>query len=192
MFYLRVNDRIELRLLQITDAEELFALTDANRNYLRVWLPWLDGTNSVADTKNFIEYTLETSSNNRGVAAAICDERSIVGLIGYNQIDTQNRIGYIGYWLAADYQGKGIMTTSCQAISDYGFSALNLNRLVITCATQNQSSRAIPKRLGFIHEGTIRDAEWLYDRFVNHEIYSLLYQDWKNKNVGCAVSTASV
>jgi ribosomal-protein-serine acetyltransferase len=177
MFYQRVNDRIELRLLQVADAEELFALTNTNRDYLRTWLPWLDGTNSVADTKSFIEYTLETPTNNRGVAAAICDEGSIVGVIGYNHIDRQNRIGYIGYWLAANYQGKGIMTNSCQAICDYGFTTLKLNRLVINCATENRSSRAIPERLGFIHEGTMRDAEWLYDRFVNHEIYALLDRD---------------
>jgi ribosomal-protein-serine acetyltransferase len=181
MFYQRVNDRIELRLLQVSDAEELFALTNTNRDYLRTWLGWLDRTISVADTKSFIEYTLETSANNRGLTAVICDEGSIVGLIGYNHIDRQNRIGYIGYWLAANYQGKGIMTTSCQAICDYGFTTLNLNRLVINCATENQSSRAIPERLGFIHEGTMRDAEWLYDRFVNHEIYALLDRDCQNK-----------
>jgi ribosomal-protein-serine acetyltransferase len=174
MFYLRVNDRIELRLLQVSDAEELFALTNANRDYLRTWLPWLDRTISVADTKSFIESTLEPSANSRGLAAAICYEGSIIGLIGYNHLDKQNRIGSIGYWLAANYQGKGIMTSACKAICDYGFTTLKLNRLVITCATENKSSRAIPERLGFIHEGTMRDAEWLYDRFVNHEIYALL------------------
>jgi ribosomal-protein-serine acetyltransferase len=179
MFYKRVNDRIELRLLQISDAEELFALTNTNRDYLRTWLPWLDWTTSVNDTKSFIESTLEPSANSRGLAAAICYEGSIVGVIGYNHIDKQNRIGSIGYWLAENYQKQGIMTTSCQTICDYGFTTLNLNRLVINCATDNQSSRLIPERLGFIHEGTMRDAEWLYDRFVNHEIYSLLDRDRK-------------
>jgi ribosomal-protein-serine acetyltransferase len=56
---------------------------------------------------------------------------------------------------------------------------LNLNRLVITCATQNQKSRAIPERLGFVHEGIARDAEWLYDHFVDHDIYAKLHCDWK-------------
>jgi ribosomal-protein-serine acetyltransferase len=185
MFYKRVNDRIELRSLQLTDAEELFALTEANRDYLRTWLPWLDATNSVADTKKFIEYILASLANNRGLTATIFYEGSMIGLVGYNQIDRHNRIGYIGYWLAKDYQGKGIMTKSCRAIIDYGFTALDLNRLVITCATENKSSRAIPHRLGFIHEGTIRDAEWLYDRFVNHEIYALLDRDLLSNNPIC-------
>jgi len=99
-------------------------------------------------------------------------------VVGYNQIDWQNRIGSIGYWLAEAYQGKGLMTTSCKALIDYGFGVLNLNRLVIACATENKPSRAIPKRLGFFHEGATRDAEWLYDHFVDHEIYAKLHRDW--------------
>ena len=182
MFYKRVNDRIELRLLQLNDAEELFALTDANHVYLRVWLPWLDAINSVTDTKKFIDSTLEAIANKRSFVAAICHQDLIVGLIGYNNIDRQNRIGYIGYWLAENERGKGIMTTSCQAMIDYGFTTLNLNRLVIACATENKASRAIPERLGFSYEGTAREAEWLYDRFVNHEIYALLYEDWQSRS----------
>ena len=93
-------------LLQLNDAEELFALTDANRDYLSVWLPWLDAINSVTDTKKFIESTLEAIANKRSFVAAICDEDLIVGLIGYNHIDRQNRIGYIGYWLAEDERAR--------------------------------------------------------------------------------------
>jgi ribosomal-protein-serine acetyltransferase len=182
MFYCQIDDPHKLRLLHTSDAEELFKLIDANRTYLRQWLPWLDSTNNVADSENFIrsrsvsgrESTLQQFANNEGFAAAICDNDRIVGIVGLNQIDSDNQIGYIGYWLAASYQGKGIMTKSCQMTIDYAFDTLNLNRLVITCATKNQRSRAIPLRLGFTHEGIIRDAEWLYDRFVDHDIYSLL------------------
>jgi ribosomal-protein-serine acetyltransferase len=71
----------------------------------------------------------------------------------------------------------------CGPIVDYGFEVLNLNRLVINCASENKRSRAIPEHLGFTHEGTCRDAEWLDDRFVNHEIYAQLYTDWNIQNV---------
>jgi ribosomal-protein-serine acetyltransferase len=169
-------------LLRPSDADELFGLIDANRAYLRTWLPWLDGTISAANTEDFIRSTLQQFADNRGFVAAICHEQSIVGVIGYNQIDWQNRIGYIGYWLAQDCQGKGLMTTSCKAVLDYGFGVLNLNRLVITCAAENKRSRAIPERLGFVHEGTTRDAEWLYDHFVDHEVYVQFHRDWNHKN----------
>jgi len=74
------------------------------------------------------------------------------------------------------------MTISRKAVIDYGFEVLALNRMVINCASENSRSRAISERLGFTHEGTCRDAEWLYDRFVNHEVYVQLYSDWNKRS----------
>ena len=178
MFYYRLSDRHELRLLQTADAQELFALININRTHLRQWLPWLDSINDVANTRNFIESMLEQFIDRQGFVAAICYNRSIVGTIGFNRIDRHNRLGYIGYWLAQSHQGQGIVTASCRSLINYAFTILNLNRVVITCATANDRSRAIPLRLGFSHEGIARDAEWLYDRYVDHDLYALLRCDW--------------
>ncbi len=178
MFSCRISDRHELRLLQMSDADELFALTDANRDYLRKWLPWLDARYGLTNTRDFIHYTLQQFAENLGVFAAIYYDRSMVGTISLNRMDWQNRSGYIGYWLAESYQGRGIVTASCQPFIHHTFAVLKLNRVVIYCASENQRSRAIPERLGFVHEGTAREAEWLYDHFVDHEIYSLLHREW--------------
>ncbi|ESA33783.1 gcn5 family acetyltransferase [Leptolyngbya sp. Heron Island J] len=178
MFSHWIDERLELRSLQLTDAAELFALTDVNRAYLRRWLPWLDRTTTSADTRNFIRNALEQFADTDVGVAAICYDNSIVGVIGYNRIDWDNRIGHIGYWLAASHQGKGIMTRSCQCLVDYSFAKLYLNRIVICCATANRRSRAIPERLGFTHEGTACESEWLYDRFVDHEVYAMLRSQW--------------
>lgn len=178
MFSYQLNDRLQLRSLQLIDANELFALTDENRTYLRQWLPWLDRTKTSADTRNFIRDTLEQFGDSGGVVAAICYENSIVGIIGHNHIDWGNYVGYIGYWLAEAYQGQGIMTVACKYMIDYSFATLTLNRIVIMCATNNKRSRAIPERLGFHCEGTAYEAEWLYDHFVDHKIYALLRRYW--------------
>jgi ribosomal-protein-serine acetyltransferase len=178
MFAARISDDLELRLLQLADAEELFALTDANRSYLRQWLPWLDFVTQVDDTRDFIARTMKQFAENEGLVAAICDGGNIVGLVGFNRIEQQERIGYIGYWLAKSARCKGIMTKSCRSLINYGFTTLRLDQVVITCATANHRSRAIPLRLGFTHEGVVRDAEWLYSQFGDHDIYALLAKDW--------------
>lgn len=178
MFSYWLNDRLQLRSLQLTDATELFALTDANRSYLRQWLPWLDKTQTAADTRTFIRNTLEQFNDTGAIVAAICCDNAIVGVIGYNQIDWANAIGHIGYWLAESHQGQGIITLACRYLVDYSFSTLALNRIVIRCATHNHRSRAIPERLGFNHEGTAHEAEWLYDHFVDHEVYAMLNRHW--------------
>ncbi len=175
----------KLRLLQKDDAAQMFALTDANRDYLREWLPWLDTIEGVNDTQNFIQHTRQQAIERQGFVAAIWEigesdsmsKDRIIGVVGLNKIDWQNRIGYVGYWLAESDRGRGIMTGACRILIEYAFLRLNLNRLVIACASENQRSRSIPIRLGFSHEGVARDAEWLYDRFVDHEIYALLLRE---------------
>jgi ribosomal-protein-serine acetyltransferase len=84
----------------------------------------------------------------------------------------------IGYWLAAPWQGKGIMTTACAALIDHAFKELKLHRVEIRCATGNARSRAIPERLGFVKEGVIRQGEWVNDRFLDLAVYGMLATDW--------------
>ena len=179
MIFQRVQDRHTVRPLATSDAEELFAVTDANRPFLRRWLPWLDGVRTPADTLASIELNLRQNENNQGFHGAIVFDDRIVGVISYHRIDWGNRNTSLGYWLAEEYQGRGLMTASCRVLVDHAFAALNLNRVAISCATGNARSRAIPERLGFAHEGTLRGAEWLYTHYVDHAVYAQLQQEWQ-------------
>ena len=170
----RIDDSIALRVLRDDDARELFALTDANRAFLRVWLPWLDAVTEEADTASFIEVTSAQREAGRGPTFAILERGAIVGIVGFRPIDRVNRVGEIGYWLAAASQGRGIMTKCCRFVVRYAFLTLDLNRVEIASATGNLSSRAIPERLGFKLEGVLRAREDLYGTFVDHAVYSQL------------------
>jgi ribosomal-protein-serine acetyltransferase len=179
MFFHRLTSEHSLRQLGPGDAEELFAVVNANRAHLRRWLPWLDTARSVADSRKSLEAVLQQCESNHGIQAAILVGGRIAGVVGYHRIDWQNRNTSIGYWLAESYQGRGLVTASCRVLVDHAFASLNLHRFTITCATSNLRSRAIPERLGFVHEGRQRDAEWLYDHFVDHEVYAQLQHEWE-------------
>ncbi|MEL6813633.1 MAG: GNAT family protein [Cyanobacteria bacterium J06598_3] len=178
----QITQQASLRPLTTEDANELFALVDANRAYLRQWLPWLDMNQTADDSLNFIKSSLERQQANNGFVSALCyDSRHgsrIAGLVGLNYIDWDNRLSGIGYWLSENQQGKGLITQACRAVIDHGFEQLALNRIDIRCATQNFPSQAVAKRLGLIYEGTLRDAEWLYDHFVDHRVYSVIRREW--------------
>jgi ribosomal-protein-serine acetyltransferase len=178
MFCLVVDQDIKLCLLEARHADALFALVEANRTYLRERLPWLDANTSAGDTHNFIKSSLDQFANNQGFQAGIFFRDQLVGVIGYHQIDWAHRSASLGYWLAEAVQGQGIMTKACRFLVDYAFAELKLNRVEIRCATGNHKSRAIPERLGFKLEGTVRQAEWLYDHFVDHAVYGLLAGEW--------------
>jgi len=105
---------------------------------------------------------------------------AISGVVGYPRIDWLNRSTSIGYWIGEKYQGLGLVTKSCSRVLDYSFGRMGLNRIEIRCATENLKSQAIPERLGFKKEGLIRQAEWLYDHYVDHVVYGMLESEWIN------------
>ncbi len=172
---------IDLQLLSLEDADEIFALIEKNRVYLRSWMPWLDRTKTVSDFRNYVEKTLTQHEKKELYQWTIRYNGKIVGMIGYHVIDYLNRHVNIGYWLSEDFQGKGIMTTSCKLIIDFAFTRLGLNKVCVRCATGNDKSCAIPKRLGFTHEGILREDEWLYNHYVDLNVYSLLKREWSTK-----------
>ncbi len=178
MFSYQIDEHITLRLLEPRHAELLFTVVDTNRASLRQWMPWLDTNQSVENTRAFIETSCQQFAANNGFNAAIWVREQIVGVIGFHRVDWQNQSSSIGYWLGQDFRGQGIMTKACRALINYAFQDLKLNRIEIRCAVQNAKSRAIPERLGFTNEGTIRQAEYLYDRFVDHVVYGLLANEW--------------
>ncbi|MBS1857600.1 MAG: GNAT family N-acetyltransferase [Acidobacteria bacterium] len=179
MFVREVGPGIEMRLFEARDAEELFAVVEANREYLRKWLPWVDVTHSPADLRRFIERVRGQYEAGQGPQTALRWNGRIVGGIGCHPIDWPNRRCSIGYWLADECQGKGIMTRACASLLGYLFDEAGLHRVTIQCGTRNRKSCAIPRRLGFRREGVMRGAEWVNDRWVDLVVWGMLAEDWR-------------
>jgi len=180
-FVIWVEDDLCLELLRPEHAEELFSLTEKHRQYLRRWLPWLDNNKYLQNTVDFIKYSRKQYKDSTSMHLAISSKDSIVGIIGFHKVDWINHSTSIGYWLVEDYQGRGIVTKSCKSLIDYAFGSLGMNRVEIRCAVENSRSRAIPERLGFMEEGVAREAEWLYDRYVDHAVYAMLRSEWEGE-----------
>jgi ribosomal-protein-serine acetyltransferase len=177
MFSYSLGDDAELRLLEELHAYALYQLTDTNRAYLRQWLPWVDETNSVDDTRRFIRIATQQFASNQGYECGLWWHGELVGTIGNHRIDWRNGATSIGYWIGEGYQGHGLMTRACRALVAHAFDTLRLQRVEIRVATGNRRSRAIPERLGFREEGILRQVEWLYDHYVDHVVYGRLASD---------------
>jgi ribosomal-protein-serine acetyltransferase len=176
---LRTDNNIVLKILEPEDADVLFALVDSNRSYLRQWLPWVDTNTTLENSKLFIRSTKEQHDLNLGFQCGIWFCGAFAGLIGFQRIDWMNRNVEIGYWLGEIFQGHGIITKACHTLVDYAFYEYQLNRVQIRCATGNTKSNAIIERLGFIKEGKTRQAEMLYDHYVDLFVYGMTADEWK-------------
>ena len=173
-----VDSDIGLELLAPKHTQALFALTDANRLYLRQWLPWLDSVITATDTAAFINATHKKFAQQGAANFAVLVNGQVCGVVGFNDVNAREQTGAIGYWLAQASQGQGIMTRAVKALLQFGFANLKLHALEINVALGNHKSRALAERLGFTLSGKKLQCEWLYNRFVDHAVYRLRREDY--------------
>ena len=169
---LHITPYLQLHPAHTTDAAELYALIDKHRAYLRRWLPFIDVTTAVADSEAYLSLVEEQAERNPVFVIRFYGK--LVGLVGFKDTDYDNQRTEIGYWLAENFQHKGIMTSCVRTLVDFAFTDMGMHRIQIRVAEGNTSSRKIPLRLGFQKEGVERDGEMLEPgRFVNLETFSL-------------------
>lgn len=181
MFTYRLNEESYLKLLDIEDAKHVFRLVDSNRVHLRKWLPWVDATRNVADSRVFIEGTRKQFADGNGFQVGIWFKRELAGVAGFHGIDRANRKTEIGYWLGDSFQGRGLMTETCRALVHHAFRVWDLNKVEIRCGTANFRSCSIPERLRFKKEGMIREAEFVNGQYISHYVYGMLKSEWEKE-----------
>ena len=149
MFSYQINKNIKLKILEEREAEQLFKLVDSNRDYLAEFLPFVEHTKKVEDSKHFIHSALQQFIDGNGFHCGIWSNKELIGVIGLHYLDLVNKTTSIGYYLAEDFQKKGIMTKCTKALIRYVYEVYDINRIEIRMSNKNKKSRAIPIRLGF-------------------------------------------
>jgi len=170
---------LKLARASVSEAGEIFNLVESCRPYLRKWLPWVDSTGGAADTFYFINENKDKSLFNGREIYSIYNNEQLTGMIDLHNGDSYNKKAEIGYWLAEQFQGKGIITTACKILINKAFYEYSINRMVIRVAVGNIKSQAIPERLGFTHEGIERSGELIRGIFHDLSVYSMLKEEWK-------------
>ncbi|MGH2915376.1 MAG: GNAT family N-acetyltransferase [Solirubrobacteraceae bacterium] len=178
----RIDARRSLRPYEEADADALQALIEANREHLASWMPWA-ARQQLEGTLAFIRSSRAALADNSALELAILVDGAIVGGAGLNRVDRTNRLANIGYWIAADAQGRGTVTAAARALIDHAFDGWRLNRVEIRAGVGNHRSRAVAERLGFEQEGVLRQAELVGDRFIDHSVYAMLAADWQAERI---------
>lgn len=180
MFGMKVNEQIILKILEAHDTEALFNLVNRSRNSLREWLPWVDATEQPSDTRAFIKRGLLQFSDGNGFQCGIWYEGTLVGVIGLHEINHMHRKTSLGYYLDKQFEGHGIMTQAVEALIKYCFEELDLNRIEISAAVNNEKAELFLKGWDLL-EGMLRDNELLNGIYSSSYIYSLLKSEYDQK-----------
>lgn len=179
----KINPKIKLKPISLSSAARIFHLVDQGRDYLSQWLPWVNNSKDVHDTRNFIKNEISKSEKATGYLMEIWNNDQLVGLIDLHNINIANKKAEIGYWLGKDFQGFGIMTQAVKGMLYFAYIEKHFNRITIKTSVANVRSKSIPERLNFTFEGVERQGELLNGTFHNSNIYSMLKEDWEKSTL---------
>lgn len=127
-------------------------------------------------TKKQMEFFADLEKNGTGIWWAVCslDNKIFYGAGGLNSLNKEHKKAEIGFWLITDYWGQGIMTEAMPLICNYGFNELSLHRIEGLVETENINCKRALDKLGFRHEGTMKDCEIKNGKFISLDIYAKL------------------
>lgn len=159
-------------------AEDMFKLVDSDREHLRPFLPFVDGTLTVEDEVQFIKSQLKEQVEGKAYLFLITYQGKMVGTINYHFVSAVNRRAEIGYWLHSNFNGRGIMTRAVRAMLAIGFESLGFNRIDLYADVENAASNAVAKRTGFTHVALQPAQVIIYDSFRDMHQYVMLKRDY--------------
>ncbi len=169
--------RLYLRYPIIEDCAEFIFSAKSSRKFHR------NLVNPAKDEQSFLRF-VERSEAKENEFLLIClnsDER-IIGAVNLSQIF---RLGfqncYLGYYLFADFIGKGLMTEAVGLILRHAFNNLKLHRVEANVQPENKPSIAVLQRCGFTKEGFSRKYLKIGGRWRDHERWAIIKEDWRNK-----------
>jgi RimJ/RimL family protein N-acetyltransferase len=100
-------------------------------------------------------------------------DTKLLGGTGLHPRSGENELE-IGYWIHKDFINQGLVTESTAALIKVAFEVIHIHRLEIHCDPGNYASAAIPRKLGFTHEGTLREKTRFLDRWSDSMVWGLL------------------
>ncbi len=131
------------------------------------------------------EYMVDQYRKRRGFRWIITlkgDVRPIGTLGFYKWSPSAGYQAEMGYDLAKEHWGKGIMTEAMTAVIDFGFERMGLNRIEVYVMPRNKRSVRMIRRLGFKREGLIRQRYFdEFGNFTDDILFSMLRRDWDGK-----------
>lgn len=162
------TDRLVLKDYTIDHLDELFSIygDEETMRYYDLF-PY----KSREEVKKEVDRKDERISNGNGIRWGIFLNNELIGTCGFNYYE-KNGWGILGYDLNKSYWGNGYMTEAINAITRYGFSKLEIHRLVAHVVPGNIASEKVLVKCGFELEGLLRHSSYFRGKYQDELQYS--------------------
>ena len=159
-------------------AQALYDLVERNRAFFVDWIPFVSKTTDVSDVEALIRRCLERFAAGEGLFFTLWDGSTMVAHVLAREIDREAKWAEIGYMIDEAYTRRGIIKESCTMLIRHLFDEQRMDKIVICCSDDNERSKALAARLGFVLEGTIRNHFVVNGAVRSMLHYGLLKSEW--------------
>jgi ribosomal-protein-alanine N-acetyltransferase len=154
------GDGVTLRAPRVRDYEAWSGLRGRSHDFLQPWEPtWPeDDLERGAFRRRLATYSREIDAGSAYPFFIFrSNDDALVGAVTLSNIRRGvAQTATIGYWIGQPYTGQGRMTAALRCVADFAFRALGLHRLEAACVPNNEPSRRVLLKTGFVLEGTAR------------------------------------
>ncbi len=163
----------QIRKWKLTDANDL-AKAISNKKIqdnLRDGLPY---PYTEQDATDYITAMLSADKNDT-FAFAVTINNKVIGSIGaFRQVNIHKQTAELGYYIAEEYWGRGIMTEAVKQLCEYVFSKSDIIRIYAEPFAYNTASCRVLEKAGFQYEGTLRNNAVKNGKIISMKMYSIL------------------
>ena len=177
--------RTILRLPEPEEASLVLAYFKKNREHLANAGPaWSEDFLTIPHWEAQLAINLVEFQNDHSLKLFLFDRNNpelVLGSAGLsNLVRNAAHFCHLGYSIDADCQGKSMMKEALQSVINYGFSAMNLHRIMANYQPENSRSGGLLRSLGFNVEGYARDYLFIDGKWRDHVLTSIVNPNWRN------------
>lgn len=168
--------RLTLRRMRAGDAEQMYAY--ASDPEVASYMLW-EAHRSPCDSENFLRFVQERYTRGDPAGWGIVERESgrFIGTCGPESWRPEHARAELGYVLAREHWGRGLMTEAVSAVVELCFGRLGLNRVEARCFTGNVGSERVLQKVGMTYEGVSRSSHFVKGEFRDLLHYAILHDD---------------
>lgn len=169
-------DGIDMRPLTLSDAKELAAAYVRNRDHLEPWEPIRSDAFFTEEAQHYdIANRVASSKSGNGYSLGLFDGRTVVGRFNLSGIVRGAfQSAGLGYWVDAQYEGKGLATAAVKSIIRMARDDLELHRVEASTLLHNHGSQRVLRNAGFQHIGMAPHYLRIAGVWQDHNLYQTI------------------
>ncbi len=162
---------VVIRPFERSDVSNLFTAVSESQQHIAAFLSWYHPNYSIRDSKAWVSLAIKNWRKHHEFQFVICDVQTgeICGAIGISQIEIENKVADLGYWVRRGYLRKGIATRALRLAIAFAFQELDLVRLELLIREENIASQRVVEKIKATKEGLLKNR--LFNQGESHDAW---------------------